>query len=319
MNDDELIFDDEEFDDPVEGQEPDTDPIQEDVDDLTTEVLKLKGISDPQKIKFEDESGAIIERSWDSLSRDEQINILGDNVVEQDDTSLTEDEINLINNIRSNNMTVDQYMEAYLQANHVQEPTKYDIDQLSDEEVYAVDLLQKVGSENITDEELEEAINTAKQNEALFNKTVAAIRKEYINLQKDKETQKQEEYQKQQLADYQNFSNAIHDEISNLDTFAGQQLELSNDDKEMLSKFILELDDNGLSAFGHALRNPQILTKAAFWLLNEDEIVGELSKQIQESYKRGYELGKQEIKPKVVYQPKNTSTTNDIFVDDDEW
>ena len=35
-------------------------------------------------------------------------------------------------------------------------------------DVYALDLLEKVGADNITDEELEQAINNAKQNEALF-------------------------------------------------------------------------------------------------------------------------------------------------------
>jgi hypothetical protein len=34
-------------------------------------VLRIKGISDPSKIKFEDETGAVIERSWDTLTREE--------------------------------------------------------------------------------------------------------------------------------------------------------------------------------------------------------------------------------------------------------
>ena len=39
----------------------------EDDDDFTLQVLNLKGISDPSKIKFEDESGAIIDRDWNDL------------------------------------------------------------------------------------------------------------------------------------------------------------------------------------------------------------------------------------------------------------
>nr|DAH81625.1 MAG TPA: hypothetical protein [Bacteriophage sp.] len=34
-------------------------------------MLKLRGISNPDKIKFEDESGAVTERSWDSLTKEE--------------------------------------------------------------------------------------------------------------------------------------------------------------------------------------------------------------------------------------------------------
>ena len=71
--DGELDFDDDELiDDVPQGQEP-TQPID---DDLTKDVLSLQGITDLNKIKFEDETGAIIERSWDSLSREEQLNIL---------------------------------------------------------------------------------------------------------------------------------------------------------------------------------------------------------------------------------------------------
>ena len=45
-------------------------------DDFTTEVLKIRGINDPSKIKFEDQTGAVVERSWDELSREEQLNII---------------------------------------------------------------------------------------------------------------------------------------------------------------------------------------------------------------------------------------------------
>ena len=84
MNDnfDDLIFDDEdEFLETEDSQittEPPVESAEQPVEDedLTSEVLRLKGIADPDKIKFEDETGAIIERSWDNLTRAEQLNIL---------------------------------------------------------------------------------------------------------------------------------------------------------------------------------------------------------------------------------------------------
>jgi hypothetical protein len=33
---------------------------------------------------------------------------------------------------------------------------------------------------------------------------------------------------------------------------------------------MLDIDDSGMSPFGRALQDPQLFTKAAFWLLNED-------------------------------------------------
>jgi hypothetical protein len=41
---------------------------------------------------------------------------------------------------------------------------------------------------------------------------------------------------------------------------------------------MLELDESGTSAFGRALQDPNLFTKAAFWLLNEEQIIEELTK-----------------------------------------
>lgn len=328
-NFDDAIFEDDEFVD--EGQEPQqvqkTDPEPQDVkqeeEDLTSEVLRLKGINDPSKIKFEDESGVIIERAWDSLSKEEQLNILVNNE-EQEDTQLDNDEIELINSIRSSGMNVQDYLNSLNQPQQMEK--EYKIDSLSDEDVYALDLLEKVGSDNITDEEITKAIEVAKQNEDLFKKTVEGLRKEYIRLQEDEEQKlAQEQVAKQQEA-YQKFANSIQNEIRGLNSFAGRELELSNDDIEELSSFILDLDDSGMSAFGKAMNDPALFTKAAFWLLNEDKIVEELTKQIQDSYKKGYEMAKQDLSKsnpsKLVFtKPSSQETKVDMsnFVDDDEW
>jgi len=155
--------------------------------DLTTEVLKLRGISNPEEIQFEDENGAVVKRSWDSLSKNEQLNIiLGD---QPEENVLSEDEQELLNAIRKSGGSVENFLQSYVEQNAPQETTQpsYRIDELSDDEVYALDLLEKVGSENITDEELQAAIDTAKQNEDLYKKTVEGLRQEYIRLQQDRE------------------------------------------------------------------------------------------------------------------------------------
>ena len=68
---------------------------QDDDFNLTDELLATQGIYDKNKIKFEDESGAVIEKSWDSLSNNERLMILSHQ--EDPDTSLDNDEISLIN------------------------------------------------------------------------------------------------------------------------------------------------------------------------------------------------------------------------------
>lgn len=325
MNDDELIFDDfDEFDDEPSNQEPDETPSNgSEQDDLTGEVLKLKGIEDPNKIKFEDYNGAIVERAWDSLSKEEQLNILAGSDVPED-TDLDDSEIDLLNAIRSSGMSIEDYLndlvQKQVQQMQVPQQQTFKIDELSDEEVYALDLLEKVGAENISDDELTEAVEKAKENSTLFSKTVEGLRNEYKQLQQDEEARELNAYQAQQQEAYQNFSASIIDQIQNLNSFAGQQLEMTQEDAETLAQFMLDIDDQGMSPFGRALQDPELFTKAAFWLLHEDEIVEELTRQMQDTYKLGYEAAKRDMSgSKVVFQPKNETSSKKEIIFDDDW
>ena len=336
-NFDDTMFEVDEFDETStqEKQEPDpkpektgnqetTPPSEEDQeDDLTTEVLKLRGISNPDKIKFEDESGAITERSWDSLTKEEQINILADSREHQEtNNDLAEDEIDLINAIRNSGMSVQDYMQTITpQINQLQDTNQFDA--MSDEDLYAFDILNKVGNDNITDEELDAALEAAKANETLFKKTVDGLRQQYNRLQ---EEQKQNIANQQQAAAqqrYQAFANVVNNQIDNFNSFAGQPIQLSNQDKDNLSEFMLALDEDGSSALGKALQDPKLLTKAAFWLLNEQQLIAELQKQQQDAYTRGYNAGKGDIlnKSKFVFKPtkQTTSKKDESIWDSDDW
>lgn len=336
-NFDDTMFEVDEFDETPtqEKQEPDPKPEKEgnqettppsegdQEDDLTTEVLKLRGINNPDKIKFEDESGAITERSWDSLTKEEQINILADQREHQEtNNDLAEDEIDLINAIRNSGMSVQDYMQTITpQINQPQDINQFDA--MSDEDLYAFDILNKVGNDNITDEELDAALEAAKANETLFKKTVDGLRQQYNRLQ---EEQKQNIVNQQQAAAqqrYQAFANVVNNQIDNFNSFAGQPIQLSNQDKDNLSEFMLALDEDGSSALGKALQDPRLLTKAAFWLLNEQELIAELQKQQQDAYTRGYNAGKGDIlnKSKFVFKPtkQTTSKKDESIWDSDDW
>lgn len=307
------------------NQETDSTPPNEgdQEDDLTTEVLKLRGISNPDKIKFEDESGAVTERSWDSLTKEEQINILADQREHQEtNNDLAEDEADLINAIRNSGMSVQEYMQTITpQINQPQDTNQFDA--MSDEDLYAFDILNKVGNDNITDEELDAALEAAKANETLFKKTVDGLRQQYNRLQ---EEQKQNIANQQQAAAqqrYQAFANVVNNQIDNFNSFAGQPIQLSNQDKDNLSEFMLALDEDGSSALGKALQDPRLLTKAAFWLLNEQDLIAELQKQQQDAYTRGYNAGKGDIlnKSKFVFKPTKqaTSKKDESIWDSDDW
>lgn len=334
-NFDDTMFEVDEFDETPTPEKPEPDPKPEkeegsdppsggdEEDDLTTEVLRLRGISNPDKIKFEDESGAVTERSWDSLTKEEQINILADQREHQEtNNDLAEDEIELINSIRNSGMSVQDYMQTITpQINQPQDTNQFD--SMSDEDLYAFDILNKVGNDNITDEELDAALEAAKANETLFKKTVDGLRQQYNRLQ---EEQKQNIANQQQAAAqqrYQAFANVVNNQIDNFNSFAGQPIQLSNEDKDNLSEFMLALDEDGSSALGKALQDPKLLTKAAFWLLNEQELIAELSKQQQDAYTRGYNAGKGDIlnKSKFVFKPSKqaTSKKDESIWDSDDW
>ena len=338
-NFDDSMFDVDEFDETPtqEKQEPDPKPEKtgnqetdstppsegDQEDDLTTEVLRLRGISNPDKIKFEDESGAVTERSWDSLTKEEQINILADQREHQEtNNDLAEDEADLINAIRNSGMSVQDYMQTITpQINQPQDTNQFDA--MSDEDLYAFDILNKVGNDNVTDEELDAALEAAKANETLFKKTVDGLRQQYNRLQ---EEQKQNIANQQQAAAqqrYQAFANVVNNQIDNFNSFAGQPIQLSNQDKDNLSEFMLALDEDGSSALGKALQDPKLLTKAAFWLLNEQDLIAELQKQQQDAYTRGYNAGKGDIlnKSKFVFKPTKqaTSKKDESIWDSDDW
>jgi hypothetical protein len=82
----------------------------------------------------------------------------------------------LLNTIRESNLTPSEYLEKFKEPATVQEP-QYKIDDLSDDELYILDLESRVGE--ITDDMAAQALTSAKQNEELFKKQVEGIRKEY--------------------------------------------------------------------------------------------------------------------------------------------
>lgn len=270
--------------DPVDpkGDEPSGDP--NDDFDLTKELLTLQGITDMNKIKFEDESGAVVEKAWDSLSNSEKLMILSHQ--EDPDTSLDAAEIELINQIRESGMTPIQYIQSL---NEPQQPVQvYEVDSMSDDELFCIDLLDRLGADNVTDEELQQALDKAKENESLFSKQVASLRVYYKDLENKKQQQVELEQQQKAEQEFTTFTNHIVESIRNFNSLEDTPVELSYEEMNDLANYILTRDDSGYSEFGRLLNDPVQFTKAAFWMLKGSEILNEMQKQIKEAYLRGY-------------------------------
>jgi hypothetical protein len=161
-----------------------------------SDFLKTRGIDDLNNINFEDDNGQLVQRSWNDLSNEEKINILNMPLEEQhedNDNGLTEDEINLLTQIRQSNLSPQEYLQQ-IAGEQVEVTPQYKIDDLSDDEVFLLDLESRVGE--LSDEEAAQALNTVKTNEEFFKKQVEGIRKEYKE-REDLKTQ-QEEAQREQ-------------------------------------------------------------------------------------------------------------------------
>ena len=168
----------------VPNNDNDEDKHQEDEDeDVITALLKEQNITDRDKIQYEDENGQIQELPFDSLPLEDQLNILKGTREDthNDSDDLDEDKIQLINYLRNNNLTTQQYADYIAQEairNYQQEqPVSYKVDELSDDDLYLLDLKSRVP--DVDDETAAAALDSAKQNESLFSKQVEGIRSEY--------------------------------------------------------------------------------------------------------------------------------------------
>jgi 2,3-bisphosphoglycerate-independent phosphoglycerate mutase len=172
-------------------------------------------------------------------------------------------------------MSPDQYIQS-LQVNPEPPIVNYEVDSMSDDELFCLDLLDKVGSENISDEELQLALESAKANETVYNKQVASLRVYYKDLEDQRLKQIELEKQEQEEQQYNAFVNNVVESIKNFNALEDTPVELSNDEMEDLANYILTRDASGYSEFGKLLNDPMQFTKAAFWMLKGPEILNEM-------------------------------------------
>ena len=321
---------DDDDEDVIVDPNPDQDPAhqeptvqepskQETTDEFMSDFLKSKGIEDMSKIKFEDENNQIIERSWNELSKEEKFNILNTQFTEPEEDNnygLTDEEINFINQLRENNLTPGQYIQT-IQGEINNEP-QYKIDNLSDDEVFLLDLESRVGE--LSDEDAAQALSNAKQNEDFYKKQVEGIRKEYKEREDFQSQQEQATLEEQQRQAFEEYQATVVNAINGFNSIGNLDLNFEDTDKEELAEFMLSQDEKGVNYLYQALQDPETLTRAAWFILHGEEAFDNITdyfsnqiKQISEAqYKKGLEDGKKgvEHRPTTVIVDKNKQNTN---------
>ena len=233
-----------------------SDPEPKDKDlDVFSEFLKGRGLRDGKTLIYQDEEGNEQEVDFNTLDREEQLNILN----ELAKPDLTEDEVHTIEYLRNNNLTIQDVVEYYSQKavqDYINQngPVNkaYSVDDYSDEELYIADLKSKF--EGMTEEEIQADLDLAKSNEDLFKKKVETIRNQY-KAQEDKAV---EDAQRAQEEQYNAFKSTLEEQLVNFN-------EISLDYQ----------DENGASQFFKDLNDPQVLVELAWYrLFGKDAISG---------------------------------------------
>ena len=311
--------------DPPQDQDPPvSEPSQnQDQSDFISDFLKTRGIDDASKIKFEDDNGNIEEKDWNSLTKEEKFNILNTPLVSQkeEDNSLSDEEIQLLNQIRQSNLTPSQYIQSLSGEQTSNEP-QYKIDDLSDDELFLLDLESRVGE--LTDDMAAQALTNAKQNEELFKKQVEGIRKEYKEREDFQLQQEQAELEQEKQEAYNQFQDSVINSITSFNSIGNLDLNFDDADREELAQFMLSRDEAGNNYLWQALQDPDTLVKAAWFILNGDEALNNISdyfinqiKLVSENqYKKGFEEGKngkQPSRPQVVINKQTTTTQHPVY------
>ena len=292
--------------------EPPQNTEDNDKKDVLTEFLKFSGIKDPEHIKFEDEDGIIKEQSWNDLSFEEKMNILTTSY-QQPERDLDDDEIELVNELRRKNMTPEQYIHTIRQqaaqdyADSLEANPQYSIDDLSDDEIFMLDLQDKI--EDITDEEITSALAKAKE-DPLYEKKIAGMRKALKAQEEEYISQLQAEQELQQQEQFNQFKDSVVNSIQQFNKVGDLDINLDQNDMEDIAAFILDRDDTGMSYMGRALNNPQTLVEMAWWALKGRDALNSISEYFaneiknvrQMSYQKGLEDGKKGSS-RVVYKP----------------
>ncbi len=297
--------------------------------DIISELLKARGIDDANNIKFEDESGAIVNKSWNELSDEEKFTILNQSPDKDPDVDLDDTEIEMINQMRLHGMDPYQYVTALrnqgaaqarsqMESQSENQALEYDTDDLTDDELFILDLQYR--SPDMSDEEAYEALNAAKTNSSLFEKQIKGVREYYKKLETDLKSQQQLELQDKQKRQFEQYSNSVVNAIQGINSIGNLEIEMSNEDRDELAQFILGTDQAGINWFGKALEDPETLVRMAWFALKGEEAFNDINQYIsqqikttaQNSYNRGFEDGKKRASgsSKVVIDSSKTFTPN---------
>lgn len=299
-----------EFDDSeVEYSDSDYNEDYEDSSkDYISRLLESRGI-DRNRVQILDEEGNPTEVSFDSLSEQDKFDILN----YQDDPVLPADhEIQTINFLRQNNMTLQDFAEwqrqEAIQEYLSQQQAVSDTDSYSDEEIVAYDYIKRFG-ESMSDEEIDAEIERLKADPEAFAKRVSLLRNAFKAEEEAQAKLYQDEAAARQAENEKMFVNTYHQAMAGIDSI--QNTELDDNDRDELLRFVLEKDQANRTGLSKAMDNPENVLKMAWYLLHGEERVDAMIDYFQKEISKRSKPG-----PRVVTKQANRkpSVREDEFI-----
>lgn len=305
----------EETNEDPDNDEPPTDH-PDTINPIIAKLLKSKNL-DPYKLKI-DEDGIEVERSFDELSEEAQMNILNYNPTNTLN-ELDPEEINTIQYLRDNKTNINDLINyhrdlAVQQYISYQEDGNLDLDAMDADDLYFNHLASEYPELN--EDQLNRLVAKEKEELDIYNIKVDKLRSFYKEKQAAILTENQEKIKYQEEQNYTEAVNSIRAVLDPLTTLNSAQIE-DNDKQEILS-YLLDKGADGRTSFVKDLDNPENLVKIAWFLNYGDQAHNLLLNYFTDAVKKagdeGYKKGKAEIKGKLKDpkpKPKTTIKTNE--------
>ncbi len=278
--------------------------------DYLDRLLATKGV-DRNKVRIENENGDIEEWNFDDLDDETKYGILSSG----NEDYISDEEINALNYLRQNKMSLADFakyqqnaaIQEYLNQN---QQINYTVDQLSDDDLFKFELKEQMPE--LTDEEVEEQLDKAKESESFFNKKIAALRKEYKELEDAQQTELQQQATREKETQY----NAMADSVINAARATKEMngMLLDDDDKEEVLSFLLDRDANGQTEFYKMFSDPQKLFELGWFALKGNEAYNALTDYYKSEISKSRKQIKNEQKPvKTIRRPQKKSAEEDYY------
>lgn len=274
--------------------------------------LKSRGVRDGKTIVYENDEGETEEVDFNTLSKDEQLEILNS----ISDPGLSDDEIYTINYLRQNNASLQdvityfqqQAVDAYIKEHNV-EPT-YNVDDYSDDELYFADIKAKYP--DMTDDEINDELQLAKTNEDVFKKKCEVIRNNYKTIEENR-IKEEKELEAQQQKQYQDsFANVLNSfERITLDYKDpnSDYLILEEDDRNKIFDYVFKPTTSGMSAFVEDLSKPEVIAELAWYRLFGADTISDISGYWKSELKKARKTATPKNKTQVTVKNTKTETT----------